>query len=85
MFYESHGPAGTFNLKDSNFESECQKFVHKYQEIQNQMPGCSEEEIFIITNEKIGYGINARGGNENEEEKSSTEIKRSSIDVSKLW
>lgn len=85
MFYEHFGPVGTFDLKDSKFESQCQKFVHKFQEIKDQMPGRSEEDIFIITKEKSGIGMNWRDGEETDDKNAKIEVKRSSIDVSKLW
>lgn len=88
-FYERLGPLGTFDLKDEHFESESQKFVNQYLEIQEQMPGRSEDEIFNVTLERMeGKGVKLERDHKVEDPvkaESKTAFKKSSIDVSKLW
>ena len=86
-FYERLGSLGTFDLKDEHFESESQKFVNQYREVQEQMPGRSEDEIFNVTLERM-EGVKLERDHKVEDPvkvENKTEFKKSSIDVSKLW
>lgn len=87
MFYEHFGPLGAFDLNHSEYESECQKFVEKFTQIQADRPALSNEELlFIITKEKAGKEAKRYEENElDDTDGKRSEDKSSGIDISKLW